>query len=237
MRSYWDRPEARAISGYNPPQVCADIWNTDGLFFEIPQAFLRPIVEAPGLPSHAGSVAFSGSDVSGIGIVKRMKMDRYRKARALLSAMRGRGWGERRLWLVFALIAPASLSLQCTPGKPAPGNAVAMSCPRGADYEYVHEDVRLCGLLPTCSRGVPFRNSCGCGCHVERSAVDPGYTVCGDGQRSVKYCKEEYAPVCGWFTATPDQCADRYCRETYANSCFACKDRRVSVFSPSNCSI
>lgn len=142
-----------------------------------------------------------------------------------------------RLVMVGAFLTPTLWLVHCSPATSTKHKVPGGSCPRGADYEYVHEDLRLCGALPACSRGVPFRNDCGCGCHVEASAVGAGYTVCGDVQRSVKYCKEEYAPVCGWFTATPDLCAGRYCRETYANSCFACKDGRVRVFSPSNCSI
>ncbi len=61
------------------------------------------------------------------------------------------------------------------------------------------------------------------------------FKECTNESRKVEYCIELYKPVCGWFTNNPTECKNIYCRESYANSCFACKDKRVIGYTEGKC--
>lgn len=123
----------------------------------------------------------------------------------------------------------------CTRGSSRTTSAPGEECPAGPEYQYKSKDSVRCAVLPVCDQGVPFRNPCGCGCRLEKGSADLGYTACTEAQRRVDFCIEEYAPACGWFTTSPGLCSGRLCRETFANSCFACRDRRVRVFTKGGC--
>lgn len=129
------------------------------------------------------------------------------------------------------LLAGMCLMVSCLPSSNVTSKA---SCPQGPEYHYVYTDRARCATMPACTAGKPFRNACGCGCRVAAEEIS-GVTACGEDQRNVDACVEVYAPVCGWFATSPVECRDRYCSETFANSCFACKDPRVKVFTPGNC--
>lgn len=58
---------------------------------------------------------------------------------------------------------------------------------------------------------------------------------CSSESRNVDYCIEVYQPVCGWFTEDILNCKKTYCRESFANSCFACKDKRIIGYTEGKC--
>lgn len=59
-------------------------------------------------------------------------------------------------------------------------------------------------------------------------------TLCKESERNVDACIQVYKPVCGW-TKDPRQCSSQSCRESYANSCFACKDSKILLFTDGSC--
>ncbi len=67
------------------------------------------------------------------------------------------------------------------------------------------------------------------------SKLDFSFIKCPEDSKNIDYCIEVYEPVCGWFTNKPSDCNSIYCRESYANSCFACKDKRVIGYTKGNC--
>lgn len=71
--------------------------------------------------------------------------------------------------------------------------------------------------------------------NTNESKLDMIFKECTVESRNIQYCIELYQPVCGWFTKKPSDCTNIYCRESYANSCFACKDKRVLGFTEGKC--
>ncbi len=61
------------------------------------------------------------------------------------------------------------------------------------------------------------------------------YIICNNQDRNIDYCIEIYEPVCGWTVSHPSECKGKYCRESFANSCFACKDKKIIGYTKGNC--
>lgn len=70
---------------------------------------------------------------------------------------------------------------------------------------------------------------------AEGGAAPTEPTVCTAEARKAEVCAEVYTPVCGLYDPAQIQCVRAPCGETFSSPCHACRDTRVTAFTPGEC--